>query len=133
MDTSARSVESGEALQMRVAARTATLNSIALTGAFALQSILRIAARWIGANPDEVIVTPNLDFADEQLEGKTLVDFMNAKMLGAPISIESIHKVMQDRGLTDFSLEQELTKIADEIPTNTPPSDNSSPVNDDDI
>lgn len=130
MDTSARSAESGEALQMRVAARTATLNSIALTGAFALQSILRIAAKWIGANPDEVIVTPNLDFADEKLEGRTIVDFMQAKMLGAPYSLESIHKVLQDRGLTDFSFEEEMAKIADEILMNTASSESSSPAGD---
>ena len=130
MDNTARGVESGDALQMRVSARTATLNEVALTSAFALQSILRIAARWLGANPEEVIVTPNLDFADERLEGKTLVEYMSAKMLGAPISLASIHGLMQDRGLTEFDLEEELALIAEEEPLIEPPSDESSPGED---
>lgn len=131
MDNTARGVESGDALQMRVSARTATLNEVALTGAHALQSILRIIAEWIGADPAEVVVEPNLDFADERLEGKTLVEYMTAKMLGAPISLESIHKLMQDRGLTEFELEEELAKIANEEPLVEPPSNNNSPGEDD--
>lgn len=130
MDNTARGIESGDALQMRVSARTATLNEVALTSAFALQSLLRICARWLGANPEEVVVTPNLDFADERLEGKTLVEYMSAKMLGAPISLQSIHSLMQDRGLTEFEFEEELALIADEEPLVEPPSDESSPDED---
>lgn len=130
MDTSARGVESGDALQMRVSARTATLNSIALTGAFALQKVLRDAAIWIGANPEEVVVKPNLDFADERLEGKTLVEYMTAKMLGAPISLESIHALMQDRGLTEFDFEEELAKIMEEEPMTEPATEEAEPEDD---
>lgn len=121
MDAAARGVESGDALQMRVSARTATLNEIALTGSFALQTSLRQAAEWIGADPAEVLVEPNLDFADERLEGKTLVEYVTAKMLGAPLSIESIHRLMQDRGLTEFDLEEELERIRNEEPLGAPP------------
>lgn len=128
MDTSSRGVESGDALQMRVAARTASLNSIALTGAFALQTILRQAAEWIGANPEEVIITPNLDFADDRLEGKSLLDYMQAKNQGAPISLKSIHGIQKERGLTDMSFEEEMEEINSEEPLNTPPSSNAEPV-----
>lgn len=55
--------ESGEALKVRVAARTASLTQVAITGAFALQEALRIAAEWVGADPEAVVVTPNLDFS----------------------------------------------------------------------
>ncbi len=131
MDNTARGVESGDALQMRVSARTATLNEIALTGAFALQSILRIAAKWMGANPEEVVVTPNLDFADEKLEGKTLVEYMTAKSLGAPISLRSIHRLMQQRDLTEMEFDDEVAEIESEEPMlmgDGQATDDASPV-----
>lgn len=130
MDNTARGVESGDALQMRVAARTATLNSIALTGAFGVQKVLRDVAAWLGADPEEVVVQPNLDFADERLEGKTLVDYMTAKMLGAPLSLESVHRLMQDRGLTQEEFEEELRKIEEEEPLVEPPTRDAFPEQD---
>ena len=114
MDETSRQKESGEALQVRVAAKTATLNQIALAGAFGLQELLRKVARWLGLNPEEVIVTPNLDFTDEQLTGTELGALMGAKMLGAPLSVESVHKLMEDRGMTDLNFEEELKKLEEE-------------------
>lgn len=114
LDTTSREKESGDALKVRIAGQTATLNEIALSGAFALQTILRDAATWMGANPEEVVVTPNLDFADDELGSKTLVEYMTAKTLGAPLSLESIHSLMQDKGLTQMEFEEELDKILEE-------------------
>lgn len=114
LDTTSRSKESGDALRVRVAAQTATLNQIALTGAFGLELILKDAATWVGANPDDVSVTPNLDFTDQDLAGKTLVEWMTAKSLGAPLSLLSIHKQMQDKDLTDMTFEEEMEQLADE-------------------
>lgn len=116
MDTVGRERESGEALKTRVAARTATLNQIALTGAFGLEQILKMIARWMGVDPNQVSVTPNLDFADEGMQGKQLVDLMTAKRLGAPISLQTIHLTMQRRELTDLDFEEELALIASEEP-----------------
>jgi hypothetical protein len=116
MDTVSRQKESGDALKIRVAARTATLNQIALTGAYGLEQMLKMIARWMGANQNEVVVTPNLDFADEGMEGKSLVDFMTAKRLGAPISMETIHGMMQRHEVTELDFEEELAKIAEEEP-----------------
>ena len=114
MDEMSREKESGEALQVRVAAKTATLNQIALAGAFGLQHILRIAAKWIGADPEQVIVTPNLDFTDDQLLGTELAAIMGAKMLGAPLSLMSVHKLMEDRGMTDETFEDEIKLLEEE-------------------
>lgn len=111
LDTIGAGNQSGEALRVRVAARTATLNQIALTGAFALQEILRIIAEWVGADPEQVVVVPNLDFTEDTLTGKQIVELMSAKQLGAPISVESIHNLMQQRGVTDLSFEEELEAI----------------------
>jgi hypothetical protein len=111
LDTTGHTAESGDALRIRVSARTASLNQIALAGAEGLQSILRTIAEWIGATPDEVVVTPNTDFADDTLEGRTLVDYMTAKTLGAPLSLESIHRILQEKDLTVKTYEEEITAI----------------------
>jgi hypothetical protein len=116
VSTAAQNVESGEALKTRIAAQTATLNQIALTGAAGLQKILQLTAKWLGADPTKVVVTPNLEFADFMIPGQELLQLMTAKNMGAPISKESIHGVMVDRGLTQNSFEEEMDQIADEDP-----------------
>jgi len=114
IDETSREKESGEALKVRVSARTATLNQIALAGAGGLQELLRKIARWIGADESKVVVTPNLDFTDETMSGEELGQFMAAKTLGAPLSAESVHKLMADRGVTEKTFEEELEKLEEE-------------------
>lgn len=116
IDSRSKEKESGDALKIRVAAQTATLNQIALTGAAGLEQLLRIAAEWIGANPDEVSVTPNLDFVNDELNSRALVELMTAKSMGAPLSAKSIHSIMQDKGLTAMDYETEIGEIEEEQP-----------------
>lgn len=127
LDNVSREKESGDALRIRVAARTATLNQIALSGAYGLQEALRHVAVWMGLDPSQVVVTPNLDFVDDSLGGEELVKLVSAKKLGAPLSAESIHLLMQDKGLTGFTYEEELQKIEDEAPAVEPPVDGAPP------
>jgi hypothetical protein len=107
---------SGRALKIRVAAKTPTLTSIAKTGAAALEEALRICAIWIGVNPNEVSVVPNLDFAEDELTGADLRELMTAKQLGAPISLRSIHTLMEKKGMTTFTFEEEAGEIETEEP-----------------
>jgi hypothetical protein len=107
--------ETGEALKVRVHAKTATLNQIAISGGEALQQMLKMIAVWVGANPDEVKVEPNLDFVDDELGGQTLVEYMTARTLGAPLSKQSIHKIMKERGLTDLTFEEEVAILLQEM------------------
>jgi hypothetical protein len=116
LDSVSREKESGDALKVRVAARTSTLNQVALAGAFGLQQALRDIALWTGSNPEEVIVTPNLDFVDDTMAGKELIDLLTAKTLGAPLSQESIHLTMQTRGMTEKTLDEEVAAIEAEVP-----------------
>jgi hypothetical protein len=116
IDTRSREKESGDALRTRVSSQTATLTQIALTGAKGLENLLKIVAEWYGANPEEVVVSPNLDFANEGLNSRTLIELMTAKTMGAPISSETIHALMKDRGLTKLSFEEEVEKIEQEEP-----------------
>lgn len=106
--------ESGEALKTRLAAQTATLNQIALAGAAGLQSILRIIAEWVGADPLEVVVKPNVEFTNFTLDGQNYVSLMTAKGMGLPLSNESIHALLVERGVTTLEYQAELDIIANE-------------------
>ncbi len=114
LDAVSREKESGDALSIRINAKTASLRQISITAAAGMERILKICAQWMGANPDDVVVTPNLDFADISLTSKTLVELVSAKNMGAPISLETIHLIMQDRGMTELSFEEEMAKIEEE-------------------
>lgn len=114
LDSVSRERESGEALSIRVSARTATLNQIALVGAFGLQQSLRQIAKWIGANPDEVTVTPNLDFVDNVFSPDDLVKMITAKNSGAPLAYETIHLWLQNQDVTELDFEAEVAKIEEE-------------------
>ena len=114
IDATNGSAESGAALNTRIGAQTATLNQLAQTGAAALEKMLKFAASWMGANPDEVKVTPNMEFADFEMTGENLVKLMTARSMGAPLSKESIHALMVDQGLTKLDFETEQDKIDEE-------------------
>lgn len=106
--------ESGDALFTRISAQTASLKQIAQTGAAGLENILRIAAKWMGLDPDTVKVDPNLDFADVEVTGQDVVHYMTGRTMGAPLSLRSIHNMFVDRGLTSMTFEEELDAIAEE-------------------
>lgn len=116
-DSTSRAKESGDALRIRVAAQTATLPQIAKAGAMGLERVLKALALWLGANPDEVKITPNLEFADTEFPSKALVEIIQAKVQGAPISNESIHAYMRERNLTKLTYEEELARLQAEEPT----------------
>ena len=116
MDATSRAKESGDALKIRVAAQTATLPQIAKTGAAGLELVLKKLAIWYGANPDEVVVKPNLQFTEADINGQTIVSLMQAKALGAPLSTESIHEYMRTQGLTKKTFDDEQEAINSEQP-----------------
>lgn len=108
--------ESGDALEIRVAARTASLTSVAQAGAQGLERILKLAAIWVGADPDEVKVTPNLDFAGAALTGSDILQITQAKTMGFPISWESLHDFARRKDLTARTYEEERDAIEGEGP-----------------
>lgn len=128
LDATSRAKESGDALRIRVAAQTATLPQIAMAGAAGLEKILKIVAEWLGANPDEVKVSPNLNFTEADLNGQTLVNIMQAKTLDAPLSEESIHEWMQEQGFTKITYDEEKQRLANEEPKPGTGKDFPSPV-----
>ncbi len=108
--------ESGEALRIRIAASTATLTSIAKTAAFGLQTSLRQCAIWMGLDPFQVTVTPNLNFSEVRPETRSIGDLMDAKAKGAPISLRTVHRYAQDGDITKMTFEEEIEEIESEDP-----------------
>ncbi len=115
LDSVSRERESGEALKIRVAARTATLNQVALAGAGGLQQSLRHIARWMEADPKAVNVRPNLDFTADTIGGKELIELATFKQVGGPLSWAQIHRKMADKGVTELTYEEELAVIEAEV------------------
>lgn len=112
--SSGASAEAAETLRIRVAGRTATLQTIATTAAAGLETALRQAAIWVGANPDEVKVEPNLDFITEEQDPKDLLAFSQAKKAGTPLSWKSVHNWLRQKDYTEFTFEEELDEIDEE-------------------
>lgn len=103
--------QSGDALRIRVAARTTTLRTLAITGGEGLERSLKQIAEFIGANPEEVEVEPNLDFTDDAFAGQDILEYMQAKAMGAPLSLRTIHNNFRRKELTDKTFESEFAEI----------------------
>lgn len=95
---SGQSVESGEALKLRAASQTATLTSIAQTTAAGLERSLRNIAKWIGADPEQVIVTPNLEFFDRAITAQDIQALVAAWQSGA-MSHRALFDKLQQGGV----------------------------------
>lgn len=117
LDTTSRERESGTSLNIRIAARTADLNQIAMTGAKGLEYVLKTCAEWMGENPEEVSVEPNMEFGEDRLTGQTMVEQQTARNLGYPISARSLHQNAFDRGLTKMNFEEEMAAAEQEKDT----------------
>lgn len=108
LDTTSRERESGTSLNIRMAARTADLNQLAVTGAKGLENILKICAKWMGLDENEVSVEPNLDFGDNSLTGQSMLEMQTARNAGYPISAESLHQFAFDKGITKMTYQEEI-------------------------
>lgn len=108
-------VESGEALDTRLAAQTASLNQLALTGAKGLELALKKVAIWIGADPEQCKVTPNMEFGETPLTFQDLGSLMSAKVQGLPLSTESIHALLRSKRLTNKEFDEEKELVDQEM------------------
>lgn len=109
--------ESGEALRVRVAARTTTISSVAQAAGAGLERALKFCAIWVGENPDDVKVEVPKDFADQTVQGAALLAFMQAKQLGLPLSLESLHGMMKANDMTEMTFDEENDQIEAESET----------------
>ena len=112
--SSGAGAEAAETLRIRVAGRTATLQTIAMTSATGLETALRIAATWVGADPEEVKVEPNLDFITEDKDPADLIAFATAKKSKLPLSWKSVHNWLRQKDFTELTFEEELEQSEEE-------------------
>jgi hypothetical protein len=128
-DSKDRAAESGDALRIRFAGQTATITSIALSSAAGLEKALKHAAKMVGANPEEVIVTPNLSFIDSTLSGSDALQLVQVWQAGA-ISKLTLYEALQrgEIASTERPFDEEQALIEDEMP---PPGqvDPNAPAN----
>ena len=118
-DSTGTSYQSGEALRIRVSAKTATLRTIAETGAAAIKQALQIMARWMGvseAEIEKIVVEPNTDFADTSAASRTSLELAQAAQMGFPLSQKSMHRFAVQQGLTVLTFEQEMEEIGKQEP-----------------
>jgi hypothetical protein len=109
--------ESGEALRVRVAARTTTISSIAHAAESGIERALKWAAEWVGEDPDTVKVELPKDFADQTVQGAMLLAIMQAKQLGLPLSLKSLHGLMRANDMTELTFDEENDQIEAESET----------------
>jgi hypothetical protein len=110
MDTDSGGPESGEALRIRVSARTATLARLQHTAAAAIRDCLVYAATWLGLGDAEIakiVVTPNLDFADDAKPATDIATIQSARVAGARISDESYHEYLVANRILTTTFEEE--------------------------
>lgn len=109
--------ESGEALRRRQAMRQATMKSLVLNAAQGMQEALQMIARNMGKSDSQVAgikFVPNVDFTEPMMAGQELRDVIEAKRLGAPISMESLHALMKRRQITEMEFQKEMSLLLSE-------------------
>ena len=106
--------ESGNAMIARLAAQTANLNQIALSSGEGLETSLKHIAVWLGEDPEKVKVIPNTEFTNAASNAQELVYLMTARSMGAPLSYQSIHSNMKDKGYTMMDFEDEFSLVKQE-------------------
>ena len=99
------SAESGEALRVKAGNQHASLKSIAVNCGDAIRQSLRFAAEFVGADPDDVVFEPNLEFIDDIADTQLLNVVGNQVTQGiAPKSV--LHEAYTRSRLTDVSFEE---------------------------
>lgn len=106
--------ESGEALRTRLSVKTASMKTVAVTAANAIENLFKLCADWMGLNAGEVSIVPNLDYSDATVASTELAALWNSKENGLPISEKSIHDYMRVNGFTSMSYEDEIKEIETE-------------------
>jgi len=114
LENTSSQAESGEALKVRVAAKTTTLRSIARTSALGLETALKQMARWMGADESAVRVIPVTDFTEDSLAPQEMLNLMQAKAEGLPMSYSSIHEYLVKHDVAEKRFDDELAEIAAE-------------------
>lgn len=120
LDTNEKNpAESGEAIRRKQASRQVTLKSLVMIAGDGFEKALKDLGRMLGIEEsviDTISFTPNLDFTEPTMTGDELLKLTTAQTMGAKLSDESMHGIMQRGRLTDKTFEEELEAIDDQPP-----------------
>jgi hypothetical protein len=113
-----KAAESGEALKIRNSAQTATLTSVSMASAQALERSLRYLAILEGFRPEEVTVKPNLDFHGQPMTAQDAEALVRTWQQGA-ISYQTLYENLQrgEIASAERDFEAELALIDAEEPS----------------
>jgi len=110
--------EAAETTRMKQEASGASLKTVVKTVAQGIEKALRIAAEWVGDNPEDINFEPNLKFSEMRLTAQEQVALLNAWTQGG-ISTETYHKNLKQGGIIQDQDEadDEVTRIAQQPPS----------------
>ncbi|WP_296267445.1 DUF4055 domain-containing protein [Pseudomonas sp. UBA6562] len=105
--------ESGEARKTRQNDQHATLHSIVITAAAAIEQALRYAAEWTGYNADEVVFKVKPEFIIPVVDAQVLGELQKSVMAGT-ISAETYWQYLTTGKLPERAYDEEAGLISDE-------------------
>lgn len=105
--------ESGEARKTRQNDQHATLHSIVITAAAAIEQALRYAAEWTGYDPDQVVFTVKPEFVIPEVNAQVLAELQKSVMAGT-ISAETYWQYLTTGKLPERPYDEEADLIGDE-------------------
>lgn len=113
LDSEKRTAESGDALRLRYTAQTATLTTISQASAAGLEKALRYVAVMIGADPEQVVVKPNLQFVDQVMDPQQAVNLVKVWQAGAMSKLSLFENLQRGELISaERSFEEEEEEIA---------------------
>ncbi|MGN8259505.1 DUF4055 domain-containing protein [Pseudomonas sp. SMSB3] len=105
--------ESGEARKTRQNDQHATLHSIVITAASAIEQALRYAAEWTGYNPEEVVFKVKPEFIIPEVNAQVLAELQKSVMAGT-ISADTYWQYLTTGKLPERAYDEEAGLISDE-------------------
>jgi hypothetical protein len=109
----ASSTESGEARKTRQNDQHATLHSIVITVAAAIEQGLRYAAEWTGYNPNDVTFTVKPEFIIPEVDAQVLAELQKAVAAGG-ISWDTYWQYLTTGKLPERAYDEEATLVSEE-------------------
>jgi len=107
--------ESGEARKARQNDQHATLHSIVVTAAEAIEQALRYAAHWLGYNEDEVKFSVNPTFVEHTVDPQVLTGLQQAVLAGG-VSWDTYWTFLTTGRLPERNYEDEALLIEGMVP-----------------
>ncbi len=107
--------ESGDALKSRLLAHQVTLRNVVINAGMGMERELKMMALMMGEDPELVIFTPDLDFAEPVMDGQTALEWAQARRQGFPVSARTLHDLAHRGGVTEKTFDEEKEEIEEDL------------------